>query len=131
MMPSMVFESMVVAGLVAVLLSLMAGRRANTRLQARLDQQDKQLKAMQADVSAMCSGAVNLGAHLAQLEQRAHQLLQRQEQLEMQDSSSTHYRQAAKMLHKGARLEEVIQDCGLARGEAELIALAQQLDKAS
>lgn len=114
-------------GLVALLTSYMQ----NARLQAQVQQQQDTLHTLQADVSAVCSGAVKLGEHLARLERRAHLLAQRQDQLEMKEPASQNYRQASRMMNKGAELEEVIADCGLARGEAELIALAQRIKKAS
>ena len=70
-------------------------------------------------------------SHLAHLEQRAHLLTRRQDQLEMKEPATQSYRQASKMMNKGAELEEVIADCGIARGEAELVALAQRIKKAS
>jgi len=103
----------------------------NTQLQLQLNEQQSSLHALQADVSAMCAGAVNLGEHLAHLEQRAHLLTRRQDQLEMKEPATHNYRQAGKMINKGAELEEVIADCGIARGEAELVALAQRIKKAS
>lgn len=102
-----------------------------TRLQAHIADQEEQLKIVKADVSAMCAGAVNLGEHLAHLEQRSRQLVQRQDQLEMREPSGQSYRHASKLMRKGADLDEVMADCGLARGEVELVALAQRIKKVS
>jgi hypothetical protein len=102
-----------------------------THLQTRIEGQEKQLNRLKADVSAMCAGAVNLGEHLAHLELRAHQLVQRQDQLEMHEPSVQSYRHASKLMRKGANFDEVMADCGLARGEVELVALAQRIKKAS
>ena len=125
------FETIASVGLLSGLVALVFAYVKNAQLQAQLSEQYEILHAMQADVSTVCAGAVNLGEHLADLEQRAHSLVQRQDQLEMKAPATQSYRQASKMMNKGAELEEVIEDCGLARGEAELVALAQRIKKAS
>ncbi len=125
------FEVIASVALVAGLVALVFAYIKNTQLQLQINEQQNSLYALQADVSAMCSGAVNLGEHLVHLEQRAHLLTRRQDQLEMKEPATQSYRQASKMMNKGAELEEVIADCGIARGEAELVALAQRIKKAS
>ncbi len=125
------FEVIASVALVVGLVALVFAYFKNTQLQLQINEQQNSLYALQADVSAMCSGAVNLGEHLAHLEQRANLLTRRQDQLEMKEPATQSYRQASKMMNKGAELEEVIADCGIARGEAELVALAQRIKKAS
>ncbi len=124
------YEVIAIAALITGLAALLVAYSQNARLRMKLEQQQDMLRAVQADVNAVCSGAVNLGEHLVQLEQRAHQLGQRQDQIEMQEPSKESYRHASKMIHKGAQLEEVMADCGLARGEAELVVLAQRIKEA-
>lgn len=125
------FEVIAMAALASGLLALVLSYAQNARLRVQLERQQDALRSLQADMGAVCAGAVSVGEHLAQLEQRAHQLVKRQDQLELQDPSKQSYRHASKMMHKGAQVEEVMADCGLARGEAELIALAQRIKKAS
>jgi len=125
------FEVIASVALITSLVTLIFFYIKNTQLQLQLSEQQNSLYALQTDVSAMCSGAVGLGEHLANLEQRAHLLTRRQDQLEMKEPATQSYRQASKMMNKGAELEEVIADCGIARGEAELVALAQRIKKAS
>jgi hypothetical protein len=125
------FDVIAVSALATALVTLVYAFSSMARLRSRLEQQDDTIKSLQKDVATVCSGAVNMGGHLAQLDQRTHQILQRQDQLELQEPAQQSYRHAAKMLHKGAALDEVVSNCGLARGEAELIALAQRLEKAS
>ncbi len=125
------FEVIASVALVVGLVALVFAYFKNTQLQLQINEQQNSLYVLQADVSVMCSGAVNLGEHLAHLEQRAHLLTRRQDQLEMKEPATQSYRQASKMMNKGAELEEVIADCGIARGEAELVALAQRIKKAS
>lgn len=125
------FEVIASVALITGVAALIFSYVKNSRLQLQLSEQQESLNALQGDVSAVCAGAVNLGQHLATLEQRAHLMVQRQDQLEMKSPATQNYRQASKMMNKGAELEEVIADCGIARGEAELVALAQRIKKAS
>ena len=125
------FEVIASTALLTSLAALVFTHFKNTQLQTQLRKQQDNLHALQADLNALCSGAVNLGEHLAQLEKRAHLMVQRQDQLELQGPAMQSYRQAGKMMNKGAELDEVIADCGIARGEAELVALAQRIKKAS
>jgi hypothetical protein len=125
------YDVMALAALVSAMAAVLLAFSTNARLRGQLERQQDSIKALRADLNAVCAGAVSVGEHLARLEQRAHQLVQRQDQIEMHEPSNQSYRHAVKMLHKGAQLEEVMTDCGLGRGEAELIALSQRLDKAS
>ena len=130
-MLSISFEIMATAALVMSLIALLIFHYQNSKLRSRVQHNEESLAALRDDLSALCSGAVGLGEHLTQLEQRAVQLTQRQDKIEMQSPSTQSYRHARKLVDKGADLEEVIADCGLARGEAELVALAHRIKKAS
>ncbi len=125
------FDVFAIAGLVTALVALLFAYSANGRLRARLEKQQDSLRTLQTDVAAMCSGTVQLGEHLAQQEQRLQTLSRRQDDLELHEPSGDNYRHAARLMGKGVELEEVMEDCGLARGEAELLVLAQKLEKAS
>ncbi len=120
-----------VLGLVTAIGALVVTYAANARLRQQLAQQQESLRSLQTDMAAMCSGAVMAGQRLAQVEQRSERLSRRQDELESRDAEGQHYRQAVKLMGKGAQLDEVMEDCGLARGEAELLVLAQRLEQAS
>lgn len=125
------FEVIAIAALATALVTLVVAYSKHARMSAELEEQQALLTSMQSDIRAVCAGAVKLGEHMAHMEQRTHRLGQRQDQLEMSGSGSQSYRQAKKMMHKGAQLEEVMADCGIARGEAELVALSERIKKAS
>lgn len=125
------FEVIAIAALVTALATLVMAYAKQAQLRTQLEEQQNTVNALQSDIRAVCAGAVKLGEHMAHLEQRTHRLGQRQEQLEMNASGSQSYLHAKKMMHKGAELEEVMADCGIARGEAELVALAERIRKVS
>ncbi len=126
------FDIFAIAGLATALVALVFAFSVNSRLRTQLAKQQKSLGNLQNDVATLCSGAVDLGEHLAHLQQSTQNLSRRQDELELKGPSSVdNYRHAARLMGKGIELEEVMEDCGLARGEAELLALAQRLEKAS
>jgi len=125
------FEIIALTSLAVSMASLIVCYAYILRLKSRVSRYEDAVNSLRADISDVCTGAVGLGEHVAQLERRAHQITQRQEKYEMQVPGSQSYRHAMKLVDKGANLEEVIEDCGLARGEAELIALAHRIKKAS
>ena len=126
------FDVFAIAGLVTALVALVFAFSVNSRLRAQMAKQQESLGNLQNDVATLCSGAVNLGEHLAHLQQSTQKLGRRQDELELKGpSSGDNYRHAARLMGKGVELEEVMEDCGLARGEAELLVLAQRLEKAS
>ncbi len=128
---SVSFDVFAIAGLITALFALVFVYSVNNRLRADLDKQQQLLRTLQSDVSAMCSGTVSLGEHLVHLEQSTQNLSRRQDEVELHEPSGDNYRHAVRLMGKGVELEEVMEDCGLARGEAELLMLAQRLEKAS
>jgi hypothetical protein len=89
---------------------------------------EEHLYTLQSDVRALVSAAVGVGEKIFQFEKQMKQIAERQEQLDLSDSSSQPYQQAIKMSQKGASVSELIEICGLTRGEAELIAILHRMD---
>lgn len=94
------------------------------------------LHTLQNDMRALCNAAVGMGDRVNQMERRLRQLSERQEalglrqdQLNQEDPEARTYSQAIKMAHKGAGVDDLIEVCGLSRGEAELVAMMHRLGK--
>lgn len=122
---------MVVAALLAVF--AVAGVVAQRRMAA---QQDDVMRALQHDLRSLCNAAVGMGERVNQMERRLRQLAERQEalglrqeQLNQEDPEARTYSQAIKMAHKGASVDDLVEVCGLSRGEAELVAMMHRLGK--
>lgn len=101
-------------------------------------QQAMQIKFLQnessefrADLAALCTGAVGLGARISRIENRSRRLKSRQEQLEMRDIEKRPYDHAIRMVHNGAAIDEIMQVCNLGRNEADLIMTMHCIDQAS
>ena len=117
-----VLAGTVLTGL-AVLLVWRA-RRQQRVLQQRSD-------TLRRDLSALTAAAVSVGQRVLELERRQRRLAERQDQLDVFESANQPYEQAIRMVHKGAGIEELVEICGLSRGEAELIAMLHCLDRSA
>ncbi|MBI5039715.1 MAG: DUF2802 domain-containing protein [Gammaproteobacteria bacterium] len=101
------------------------------RLRAQLRSREDQTLRQRDDFAAMCKASVGAGDHLVRLEQQVRRLIERQDQIEMRTSGDRPYTQAIQMVQHGADVTELIANCGLTRGEAELIAMLHGVAKAS
>jgi hypothetical protein len=93
------------------------------RLRAQLRSREDQTLRQRDDFAAMCKASVGAGDHLVRLEQQVRRLTERQDQIEMRTAGDRPYTQAIQMVQHGADVSELIANCGLTRGEAELIAM--------
>jgi len=84
---------------------------------------------IQEDLSAVCNGALGVGQHLAKLEKKTKLMTQQLDKVEMQEAPERSYKQAIKMVRNGANLDQIMMDCDLAQGEAELVLLSENIDK--
>ena len=96
------------------LLNVRSNRRRITKLESMLDE-------LQNDFNALCSGTVGIGKRIGRLESRTRQQAERQSRLEHQAPDLQNYGNAARLANKGADMDELMEHCGLSRGEAELI----------
>lgn len=95
------------------------------RLRRTLAQGDSQreasLRQIHEDMRALCAGSAALGAHLASLDQRLQRLSDQQRTLELREPGSQSYGFAIRLAQQGASVEELMENCGMSRGEAELL----------
>ena len=71
--------------------------------------------------NALCSGSVGVGKRISRLESKTRQQADRQLRLEDKTPALQNYGNAARLANKGADRDELVDYCGLSRGEAELI----------
>lgn len=117
---------MIVTGLIIGALCLITALTAAelvyaARRRRRDAQRDAMLRRLQSDVHALVVGAVNIDQHLAAVEQRLRRLTERQGQLELRDPMQQAYDHAIRLIQQGADLSTLMEQCALARGEAELL----------
>jgi len=100
------------------------------RLSGVLEETEQELKqriqSLEQELGALCSASLGAGEHVVRLEQQVQRITERQNQLELRASSERPYMQASQLVNRGANIEELVDSCGLTRGEAELLVLMQR-----
>ncbi len=116
-------QSGVFATTVLLAIVCLALFRKLKRAQEYLVDMQNKLDQSQSDVRALCTGAVGVGRRLNRIEAKLRIQNERQDKLELNEPSLQVYGQATRMAKKGADLDELVNTCGLSRGEAELIVM--------
>jgi len=88
-----------------------------------LQDAQRRIEQMEQELGALCSAAVGAGEHVVKLEQKVKRIIERQNLLELRASSDRPYNQASQLVHRGADIKELVDTCGLTRGEAELMVM--------
>ena len=86
----------------------------------------QRLTQVEQELAALCTASVGAGDHVVKLEQQVKRIIERQNMLELRASNDRPYAQASQLVHKGADIEELVDTCGLTRGEAELLVMMQR-----
>ncbi len=86
----------------------------------------RRIQSLEQEMGALCSASVGAGEHVVKLEQQVRRMTERQDQLELRAASERPYSQANQLVNKGADTEDLMDSCGLTRGEAELLVMMQR-----
>lgn len=92
-----------------------------SRIKRIVDEELVAIHRLQNDVHALCVGAVNMGKHIDALEHKVRRLAERQDQLELRNPLEQTYAHAIRLAQRGADVDQLMENCGMARGEAELL----------
>jgi cell division septum initiation protein DivIVA len=84
------------------------------------------IEQLEQELGALCSASLGAGEHVVKLEQQVQRMVERQNQMEMRTTTDRPYSQANQLVNKGADIDELVDSCGLTRGEAELLVLMQR-----
>lgn len=122
---------LLVAGMAGMVLVLSGFWLVLRRQRQQLQRQDALIATLRQDLRALTTAAVGVGERVLETEQRQRRLAERQDQLDLYDAANQPYEQAIRLVHKGADVEELVEICGLNRGEAELIRMLHRLDKSA
>lgn len=114
------------AGLAVQYRTLDSVKRNASDLADSLRLAQDRVKQMEQELGALCSASVGAGDHLMRLEQQVRRINERQNVLEMRPVGDRPYAQASELVHKGADIDELMETCGLTRGEAELLVMMQR-----
>jgi hypothetical protein len=86
----------------------------------------ERVQQLEQELGALCSASVGAGAHLVRMEQQVQRMVERQNQLEMRAGVERPYSHASQLVTRGADIDELVETCGLTRGEAELLVMMQR-----
>ena len=115
-------NTFIIAFLISILMLLITFEITNAiRGRKREKLRDNLIRTLQDNVRALCAGASGVGNHLDTVEQKLRRLAERQNQMDMRDQTTHTYGHAIKLVQRGANLEDIMENCGLPRGEAELL----------
>lgn len=107
-------------------IALLRVKRSYKDMTDILQDAQQRVKQMEQELGALCSAAVGAGDHVVKLEQKVRRIIERQNLLELRSSNDRPYSQASQLVHRGADIEELVNTCGLTRGEAELLVMMQR-----
>ena len=113
----------------ALIFLILLGSLFYKRLQNKLAIQQQLIANLQDDLAALCESRVSLGMQVSDAMELLDILQKRQDQLEMQEPKQSSYRYAMKMAKQGAQAQDLVNDCGIALGEAELVLLASRMQQ--
>jgi hypothetical protein len=91
------------------------------RVKRDLAQREKLLLELRGEVYALLQCGRGYGDRLKDQQHRLSHIYQRQEALELRGTDEGGCRAAVSMAQRGASVRELIETCGLSRGEAELV----------
>jgi len=81
------------------------------------------VQSLRNETHAMGSGSIGVGQRLLDVEKKLNHTMERQTDLEQKDIGSLPYNYAIRLVEMGATSDDLVENCGLARVEADLIAL--------
>lgn len=112
----------VLLALVAVALGIALWSVARVKaLQQRLMNQEVALLSLRGALSALCSSEMQADQRQADMAQRLRVLAGQQEQMLLRDPDQGPYQHAIRLAVRGASREQLMETCGLTRGEADLL----------
>jgi len=117
--------------ILSVLLLVMGGLLVVLQLKLRAVRQLQlsQNHALKSDMRALVSAAIGVGERVHRIEKSLKEVSHRQEVIDQTDPGAQAYQQAIKMAQKGSSIDELIDICGLTKGEAELIAMLHRMER--
>ena len=89
-------------------------KKFNAKLYSRLT-------ALVQDIQNMNNATHGIGQRVNQITTQVHNLDARQDELDLRDQADKPIQQAIALAEKGASIDELMENCALSRGEAELL----------
>ena len=118
---------------IAVVLLLYRQKKLVKRQEAKLQQLANEINEAHADktqqlehqIEIISKGSLGVGRRLMNAEKRLNHTMERQHEMENQDTENLSFNQAATLLERGIGLNDVVSKVGITRSEAKLVKLFQ------
>ncbi|HHJ13649.1 MAG TPA: DUF2802 domain-containing protein [Gammaproteobacteria bacterium] len=125
------FLSLLPTSLLAILVLIQWHRirRLGGRLEDQAEKRrwiEERTHHLEQELAALCNASLGAGEHLLRLEKQMQRLADRQNALEMRAATERPYGRASQLIDRGAGIDELVDTCGLTRGEAELLVMMQR-----
>lgn len=114
---------------IIVLLSLTAIAVMYRHFHKITHQQDATIDSLRKDLSALGSGDADVDSRIEKLEKKAKFLSRRQYLYEVRQMKDKNYERAKNMINRGDEVSKVIKECKITKTEAELILLANRMNR--
>lgn len=98
-------------------------KRQISALKLLFTEQQRQLSDLKSEIHELRCGTLGVGNRVQNVEGKLAQAIERQDEFAKinNDSQTRHYGHAMKMVELGASVDELINECDITRGEAELL----------
>lgn len=93
------------------------------RLQQHERRHQALINVLRNEIQAMTNSSIGMGRRLIEVEQKLNLTADKQLELENRDPNALAYNQATRLMEMGADVDDLVQNCGIGRPEAELMAL--------
>ncbi|WP_455207104.1 DUF2802 domain-containing protein [Kaarinaea lacus] len=118
-----------IAMAVMVLLSLVAMVFMYRHFHKLGQQQSATITMLHNDLNAITSGSAGVGNRVEKLEKKIKLLARRQYLYEVRQMQDKNYERAKGMINRGEDVAKVIKECKITKTEAELILLANRMNR--
>ena len=128
---SQIIDLLLVAVIVMMAINYrLSMRRYESKTVELIDQLAKaqvvKVKQLEDQLAMVSKGSQGVGRRLMNAEKKLNQTMERQSEMENNDTEQFSFNQAAKLLEKGIELNDVVGKVGITRSEAKLVDLFQQ-----
>jgi len=119
----LIFWAVVIIAILVSVYSVMQVLTLRRLLDRNKHETQMLVQSLRNETHAMGSGSIGVGQRLLDVEKKLNHTMERQTDLEQKDIGSLPYNYAIRLVEMGATSDDLVENCGLARVEADLIAL--------
>lgn len=124
------FSIVLLAFVGALMIALSAMLHMMRVQRRRLSDANGRIDTLSANLNALCAGAVGVDQRISSLEQGGRDLQHRLESMATSQQADRPYGEAIHMVHQGATPHRLVEELGLSRSEADLVAMLHGMKKA-